>query len=225
MNREVRHGGGVRRGTERYKPVEGYDVGTQARHKYSELIVRKAGLFPSDRILDVQTNTGILGVNLARAFTRTRTVATDAIRENLELARENARAERCADRIDFVLCLPDELPFKDEVFTFTTTGFMLAIEEDPMATLDEMHRVTHYYGKIYVATLDLRKKRDPLKDVRQWIFDDATIKEMREIGYGKVQKFRLSILADGAEIWLVTTKRFDPEGGEEMDEEEESETV
>lgn len=208
----------VRRGQERYKPPVGYDVGPLARDKYSELVVRKAGLFPGDRALDVQTGTGILGVNVARAFTRVKTVATDAILENLVAARENAKAEKCLDRMDFVLCLPDELPFKDEIFSFTTTGLMLAIEEDPVATLDEMHRVTHFYGKIYAVTLDLRRKRPPLKDVREDVFDASTVKEMREIGYGKVQKLRIMLLPDGAEIWLVMTKRFDPEGDELDDE-------
>lgn len=194
-------------------------MGTIARDKYSQLVVRKAGLFPGDRVLDVQCNTGILGVNVARAFTRSKVVLTDAIRENLELARENARAERCEKRCDFVLCLPDELPFKDEVFEFSTMGVMLAIEEDPLGTIDEVHRTTLFYGKVYAIALDLRKKQPPLKNVEPWVFTDETLKEMRDMGYAKVQKTRVALLPDGAEVWLVMTKRHDPAEGEPFDDE------
>lgn len=205
----------MRRGAERYAPTEGYDVGPFARQKYSELVVRKAGLFPGDWVLDVQTGTGVLGVNVARAFTRAKVVATDHSMENLRHARENAIRDRCEERMRFVACLPDMLPFKDEQFFFSTVGFRLCAEEEPMGTLDEIHRVTGYYGKVYAPALDFTRVKKKPADIHDWVFGDATIREMREIGYGKVQILDVATLPDGARLRLVTMKRFDPEGDEE----------
>ena len=207
----------VRRGQERYAPTVGYDVGSLARDRYAGLVVRKAGLIPGDWALDVQTGTGILGVNLARAFTKVKTVVTDANRENLVHARENASAEKCLERMRFVQCLPDMLPFKEEKFYFTTVGFRLCAEEEPLDTLDEIHRVTGFYGKVYAPTIDFRKAKNKPEDIIEWVFDEARIQEMREMGYAKVQQSRVMSLSDGAVIYLVMTKRLDPEGGEEED--------
>lgn len=201
----------MRRGQERYAPTEGYDVGSLARDKYSALVVRKAGLFPGDWALDVQTGTGILGVNVARAFKRIKVAATDHSIENLKHARANAVAEKCADRMAFVACLPDMLPFKDETFYFTTIGFRLCAEEEPLDTLDEIHRVTGYYGKVYAPALDFSNVKKKPEDIHDWVFDDATIAQMREMGYGKVQAMRVASLPDGAVLQLVMAKRFDPE--------------
>lgn len=205
----------MRRGVERYAPTEGYDVGPFARHKYSELVVRKAGLFPGDWSLDVQTGTGILGVQVARAFTRVKVACTDHSRENLEHARENAKAEKCDHRMAFVQCLPDMLPFKDERFFFTTIGFRLCAEEEPLDTLDEIHRVTGFYGKVYAPALDFSRVKVKPKDVHDWVFGEETVREMREMGYGKIQVLDVANVPDGARLRLVTMKRFDPEGDDE----------
>ena len=213
----------VRRGEERYAPKGGYDIGPLARHRMSELVVRKAGLFPGDWVLDVETGTGILGVNVARAFTRCKTVVTDAAPENLEVARENAKAEGCLDRLRLVRCLPDALPFKDETFFFTTVGLKLAREEEPLDVLDEIHRATGFYGKVYAPSLDLRRMARKPRGWKEWVWTDEVVKELREMGYGKVQTTRMMTLPDGAQLVLVTMKRFDPEGGEEEDEEADEE--
>ena len=206
----------MRRGEERYAPKGGYDVGPLARHKMSEMVVRKAGLFPGDWVLDVETGTGILGVNVARAFTRAKVVATDADRKNLLKAKENAAAEPAgtADRLRFVQCLPDALPFKEETFFFATMGLTLARQEEPLDVLDEVHRVTGFYGKVYAPALDLRKMRRKPLGWKDWVFTDDVVKEMREMGFGKVQTMRIVVMSDGAVLNLVTMKRFDPEGEE-----------
>ena len=205
----------MRRGLERYAPEDGYDPGPQARNKLAELVVRKAGLFPGDWVLDVQTDAGLLGVNVARAFTRAKVVATDADRARLEKARANAEAEGCAERMRFVQCAPDALPFKDEFSFFTTVHFTLALEEEPLDVLAELHRATGFYGKIYAGAVDLRKGRRRPRAMKQWVFTDETIGQMRALGYGKVQMQQVAVLPDGGRLLLVTTKRFDAEGEED----------
>ncbi|HWH08604.1 MAG TPA: class I SAM-dependent methyltransferase [Candidatus Thermoplasmatota archaeon] len=211
----------MRRGLERYAPSKGYDVGHLARQKYAQLVVRKAGLFPGDWVLDVETGTGILGVQVARAFTRAKVVATDAERANLDRAAANAEAEGCRERMRLVQCLPDALPFKDESFFFTTVGFALAREEEPLDVLDEIHRATGYYGKVYAPALDLTRVKPKPRGWNALVFDEETVAAMREMGYGKVQKQRVALLPDGAVLDLVMAKRFDPEEGDEGDGEDE----
>lgn len=208
---EVALGRVVRRGLERYAPTKGYDVGQHARQKYAQLVVQKAGIFPGDWVLDVETGTGILGVQVARSFTRAKVVATDSDRVNLKRAAENAVAEGCADRLRFVQCLPDALPFKDEKFYFTTMGLALSLQEEPLDVLDEIHRTTGFSAKIYMPALDMTKVKKKLRGTNTWVFDAETIAAMREIGFGKVQPLRVAMLADGAQLYLVTAKRFDGE--------------
>lgn len=211
----------MRRGLERYAPSKGYDVGPLARQKYAHLVVRKAGLFPGDWVLDVETGTGILGVQVARAFTRSKVVATDAEREDLARARANAEAEGACSRIQFVQALPDALPFKDESFFFTTIGLQLAREEEPLDVLEEIHRVTGYTGKVYAPSLDFTRASKKPRGVSRWVFGEDAVAALKEMGFGKVQKLRVMLLPDGAELVLVTMKRFDPESDEDGDEDEE----
>ena len=211
----------VRRGLERYAPRTGYDPGPHARSKLAQIVVTKAGLFPGDWVLDVETDAGLLGVQVGRAFTRAKVVATDADRDRLLRAAENARAEGCDARMRLVQCAPDALPFKDERFFFSTLGLAVHEVEEPLDVLDEIHRTTGFSGKVYVATVDLRKARRKPKGVRPWVFDDETLGGMREIGFGKVQLGRVAVLADGARLHLVMAKRFDAEdAGEEAEDEE-----
>lgn len=211
----------MRRGLERYAPEEGYDPGSLARSKLAQIVVRKAGLFPGDWVLDVETRMGILGVQVSRAFTRAKVVATDSEREHLERAAENARAEGCEARMRFVQCLPEALPFKEERFFFSTMGLAVHELEEPLETLEEIHRTTGFYGKVYIATADLRKMRKKPKGIHAWIFDEETVAAMREIGFGKVQTTQVAVLADGARLHLITAKRFDAEGAEDEEEGEE----
>lgn len=216
----------MRRGLERYAPTKGFDVGSLARQKYAALVVRKAGLFPGDWVLDVETGTGILGVQVARAFTRSKVVATDSERVNLEKARANAIAESqgASGRIQFVQCLPDALPFKEEKFFFTTVGLALSREEEPLDVLEEIHRTTGYTGKVYAPSIDFTRAAKKPRGVASWVFDDETMKALREMGFGKLQKMRVTMLVGGGELVLVTMKRFDPEEDDEDESEDDSES-
>ena len=188
--------------------------------------LQKAGIFPGDWVLDVETGTGILGVQVARAFTRCKVVATDADTTNLRKARENAVAEGCVDRMRFVQASPDALPFKDETFYFVTVGLALARSEDPLDVLDEIHRATGYSAKVYAPAVDLTRVKPKPRGWRAVIFGDETTRAMREMGFGKITRQRVAVLADGAQIDLVMAKRFDATGdddGEKSAEEKDDE--
>ena len=169
-----------------------------------------------DWVLDVQTGEGLFGVNLARAFTRAKVIATESDAEKLQKARENALAEGCEARMRFVLCSPDALPLKDESFWFTTLGLRLMDEEEPLDALDQIHRVTGFLGKVYVGGADLRKMKKKPRGVNPWVFDEETLAGMKEIGFGKIQVSQIAMQSDGSRLHLLMTKRFDAdEDGEE----------
>lgn len=214
----------MRRGLQRYAPEKGYDPGPIGRDKLAALVVRKAGLFPGDWVLDVQTGEGLLGVNVARAFTRSKVVATESDLPRLRKARDNAKAEGCDARLRFILCAPDALPLKDESFWFATVGLRLAEEDEPLDALDEVHRVTGFMGKVYCGAIDLRTMRTKKpRGVAPWVFDDETLSELKEIGFGKVQVSQVSMQNDGSRLHLVMMKRFDAAAGAGEDEDEDEE--
>lgn len=214
----------MRRGLERYAPSSGYDVGMYARQKYAQLVVQKAGVFPGDWILDVETGLGILGVQVSRAFTRCKVVATDTDVSHLARARENAKVEGCVERMRFVRASPDALPFKDESFYFATIGLDLARAQEPLDVLDEIHRATGYAAKVYAPTLDLTRVKPKPRGWRAVVFDAETTAAMREMGFGKITRQRVAVLADGAQLDLLMAKRFDATEGDEEDEAGDEET-
>lgn len=198
----------------RYLPPDGHDIGPLARRQYEDTVVRKAGLFPGDRALDVQTGNGWLGNAVARAFTKARVVATDEDRQNVAQARANAQADGCAARMDFVVCAADGLPFIDEVFSFALCGWATPPDVGELDILDEVHRTTHYSGKAYAPSLEYPAGKARPAGATAWLFDDDGNDQAREIGFGKVQKQRIARLPDGGRLFLTTMKRFDPDEDE-----------
>ena len=200
-------------------------MGPLARQKYAQLVVQKAGIFPGDWVLDVETGSGILGVQVARAFTRCKVVATGVDIKDLERARANAAAEGCAERVRFVRASPDALPFKDEAFYFATIGLQLHRLDEPLAVLAEIHRATGFSAKVYAIALDLARVKPKPRGWAASVFDEETLAAMREMGYGKIARQRVAVLQDGAQLDLVMAKRFDPtdEGEDEGEDEDEDE--
>lgn len=214
----------VRRGLERYSSAKGHDLGPMARQRYVDHVVHKAGLIPGDWALDVQTGNGLLGNSVGRAFTRVRVVAIDEDRANLEAARENAKAERCIERMRFVQCAADALPFKDESFYFVTIGFHLPEGVGELSVLEEVHRTSGYTAKVYAPSLEYPPGRPRPEAATVWQFDKESIGQVKELAFGKLQKQRVAMLPDGGQLYVTSMKRFDPEEdeGDVGDEEEDA---
>jgi ubiquinone/menaquinone biosynthesis C-methylase UbiE len=121
----------------------------------------------------------------------------------------------------FVRCAPDALPFKNETFFFSTVGLSLSRQDEPLDVLGEIHRATGYSGKVYAPALDLTRARRKPRGAHPWVFDEPAVAAMREMGFGKVQRLRVALLPDGAELVLMTAKRFDPEDAEPDEEADE----
>ena len=78
-------------------------------------------------------------------------------------------------------------------------------------------------AKVYAPTVDLARVKPKPRGWRAVVFDEDTTTAMREMGFGKITRQRVAVLADGAQIEIVMAKRFDAEHDEEgegADEEE-----
>ena len=198
----------------KYGPYPGFDVGDLARKRYSDIVVRKAGLWPGDRALDVACGHGTVSNALARAFTKCRVSAVEADEEELARAVENARVEGALPRLDFVSADPTALPYDDETFMLTTCALGLAFEPDYLEVLEEIHRVTAFMGKVYLVDVDFTNAKKRPGRAKKSVFNEDTQAAMKEMGYGKINIQRVDTLRDGTAVLLLAAKRFDPEVGE-----------
>ena len=208
----------------RYGGITGqYDIGPLMRRRVAEAIVRKAGLWPGDVVLDVGCGDGLLASAVGRAFTKCRVAALEENPKFLKLARENARLELTANRVGHIRCDLTDIPFRDESIRIAMAGFAFhRVKSDPLPVLAEIHRVLEWYGKLMVVELDFTRSRAPGRIPNRNPFDEETLAGMKEMGWGKIQVQKLDILRDGTLLNLITAKRFDPEM-EEGDEDEEDE--
>lgn len=207
----------------KYGPYPGFDVGDLARKRYSEALVKKAGLWPGDRALDVVCGHGTVGNGIARAFTKCRVAAVEPEPTELAIARKNAEIEDCAKRLDFTQADPTALPFDDETFMLATCALALSDHPDPLEVIAEIHRVTAFYGKVLLVDVDFSNAATRPRALKKHVLGQDTQEAMREMGYGKMQTQRLDVLRGGAAIVLLAAKRFDPEGGAEEAEDDETE--
>lgn len=205
----------------KYGPYPGFDVGDLARKRYGEALVKKAGLWPGDRALDVVCGHGTISNGIARAFTKCRVSAVDSEASDVAIAKENARIEDCAKRLDFMVADPTALPYEDETFLLTTCALALSDHPAPLDVLAEIHRVTAFYGKVLVVDVDFTAAATRPRALKKHVLGQDTQVAMREMGFGKISLQRLDTLRGGAAIVLINAKRFDAEGAE-PDEEEES---
>ncbi len=204
----------------KYGPYPGFDVGDLTRKRYSEIVARKAGLWPGDRALDVACGHGTVSNAVARAFTKCRVAAVDADAAHLARARENARVEGADPRLDFVRATSAELPFEDESFLLTTCALGLAFEPAHLEVLAEMHRVTSFMGKVLVVDVDFTNATKRPPRAKKSVLGAETRAAMREMGFGKIHVQRVDTMRDGTALLLLSAKRFDVEGeGPEGDEE------
>lgn len=203
-----------------YTPVSGYDPGERVRRKVAELVVRKAGLFPGDRVLDAACGPGLAGVAIARAFTRCRVAGVDARAEVIARARENARIEGGGERFLAARADAGALPFRDEWFRFSMCAIGLGAVEDPVEAIAEVHRVTEFWGKVLLIEPDLSRVAKRPRGVPKRPLDDEFVDAMREMGWGKIQRQKLEVLPGGALLEAVAAKRWDPESPEDDEEDE-----
>lgn len=138
--------------------------------RWRAVAVRRAGLKPGDRVLDVATGTGELALALARTVGPAGpVVGVDFCAPMLALGRRKAARRKIAE-IRFLLGAAEALPFPDDTFQGAFMGFALRNVADVVRTLQEMARVVRPGGR--VVNLELTRPHHPwlrwLYDVYSW---------------------------------------------------------
>jgi ubiquinone/menaquinone biosynthesis C-methylase UbiE len=135
-----------------------YEKGTRMvidsyyRHVAEEIVAHLAG----DAILDIGTGPGYLPIEIAKRSKTVRIIGIDLSRKLLDMARSNAAKAGLSDRLTFQLGDAGRIEFEDALFDMVISTGMLHSLKDPVAVLQEIHRV-------------LKAGREA------WIFDPAKV--------------------------------------------------
>jgi len=118
----------------------------------TELVVRGAALSLGMHVLDIASGSGEPAVSVAAAVgPEGRVVATDLLREMLQIAEENAAARRLHN-IEFRAADAEQLPFHAGRFDRITCRFGIMFIPDIQKALGEMRRVLKPGGRVSFIT-------------------------------------------------------------------------
>jgi demethylmenaquinone methyltransferase/2-methoxy-6-polyprenyl-1,4-benzoquinol methylase len=127
---------------------------------WRRLVADLAALPPNGRVLDVATGTGDIALALARRYPEARVVGADFSFEMMQTGRPKFTAEGLEERISLTAGDALRLPFLDNFFDATTTGFALRNVVDIPQAFAEMHRVVRFGGRI--VSLEISRPSLPL---------------------------------------------------------------
>lgn len=118
----------------------------------TELVVERAALSPGMHVLDLASGSGEPSLSVSVVVgPQGRVVATDLLREMLEIAEENAAA-RGLRNIEFRAADAEQLPFPDRHFDRITCRFGIMFVPDIQKALREMRRVLKPGGRVSFVT-------------------------------------------------------------------------
>jgi demethylmenaquinone methyltransferase/2-methoxy-6-polyprenyl-1,4-benzoquinol methylase len=110
------------------------------------------------RFLDVATGTADVALEIFRQKGRdARVVGADLSEGMVRLGARKARRAGLSDRLSFVLCPGESLPFRDGSFDAVTIAFGIRNVVDRPRALREMWRVTRRGGRIVVLEFSMPK--------------------------------------------------------------------
>ncbi len=114
--------------------------------------VKRAGVKPTDEVLDVACGTGDLTMAFARAGAA-RVVGADFTREMLDIA-EHKKPARSADTITYVEADAQQLPFDDASFDVVSIAFGIRNVQEPERAISEFARVLRPGGRLVILEFD-----------------------------------------------------------------------
>jgi demethylmenaquinone methyltransferase / 2-methoxy-6-polyprenyl-1,4-benzoquinol methylase len=116
--------------------------------RWRRALVENVRAYPSDRVLDVATGTGMVATALVRRYGCS-VVGLDQSPRMLAGARDKLAAHpELGERIELVEGEAEHLPFEDREFDSLTFTYLLRYVDDPAATLRELARVVKPGGRI-----------------------------------------------------------------------------
>ena len=125
---------------------------TQLSVPVAARLVALAGLGSDHHVLDIGTGTGIVALRAVAATGPSgRVVGIDLSDGMLEVARQNAKEQGFADRVEFQKMDAESLECPDRSFDAVLSLFALRHFPHPKAALQEMHRVLRPGGRLVLA--------------------------------------------------------------------------
>ena len=124
-------------------------------------LVRRAGVQPGNRILDVCAGSGDVAVEFAEHEADVRIVGLDFSYEMLAIAQRKARSQGHHQRTHVVLGDAFALPFDDATFDLVTIAFGLRNLHDRGRGISEMARVLKRGGRLLILEF-LPPPRSPI---------------------------------------------------------------
>jgi demethylmenaquinone methyltransferase/2-methoxy-6-polyprenyl-1,4-benzoquinol methylase len=135
---------------------------------WRRLLVKRAGIQPGARVLDIATGTADIALAAEKAGAGL-VVAADFSYTMLKYARLKIKPWNNQNNVHLITADGLHLPFPNNSFDAVVTGFSLRNVGDLGAFLREMTRVTKPGGK--VACLEITRPRQPLfRDFFAWYF-------------------------------------------------------
>ncbi len=122
---------------------------THADKRFLERIVSLAKPAKGDRVLDVATGPGFVGVEFAKKGPEV--IGTDITIEMIKHAKE--RRKRDGVSMEFVVAEASHQPFRDETFEIAVSRLAFHHMSDPAEAVESMTRVVKPGGKLVIADL------------------------------------------------------------------------
>jgi len=114
------------------------------------VIIARWGMI-SGKALDLGSGSGILALELAKAFPKFEFVGLDLSEAAVKVARDQAADSKVADRVSFEHGDAEEMPFDDCSFDLVVSSNTLHLLNKPITMFDEVQRVLHHSGRFIIS--------------------------------------------------------------------------
>jgi ubiquinone/menaquinone biosynthesis C-methylase UbiE len=151
-------------------------------------------------VLDLGSGTGILSVELAKAFPELEFVGLDLSEAAVSVASEQAAESTVAARVSFEQGDAEDMPFEDASFDLVVSSNTLHLLKKPVRVFDETQRVLSPSGKFIISDF----RRSWLGYLTQHIRAAYSTREIAELlGQSKLENWAVK---DGL-LWLTVLSR------------------
>lgn len=161
--------------------------------RWRKEVIRRAGLRPQTRLLDLGAGTGDLAREAAAQQPTARIVAADFTLAMMRAGRKPS------DRFGWSAADALTLPFGAETFDAVVSGFLMRNVTDGMAALREQHRVLKPGGRVVI--LDTTRPRRSLLSPFIWLHLHLVIPALGTLISG--QRDAYTYLPDSTEAFLT----------------------